>query len=135
MIASTKPEAHDRAAAVLADLTQRGFRLRARGPQLLVSPLSKLSSDDRDALRANRAELLRLLPDSRSGLEIAIERTAAELVEEAGTLASMMPLVAEIRHGERLAFLVKLAHITLRLRKVSAWLCERCDEADERSKR
>jgi hypothetical protein len=133
MIATT-PEA--RAAAVLADLTERGFTLRASGPRLLVSPISRLSGDDRAVLQANRAELIRLLPDSRSGLEVAIDRTADELLGEANTLADFAANTAgEMGRAQQLALLHRLTGITLRLRRTSTWLCERDDEADERSGR
>ena len=49
------------AAHVLAHLQAAGFRLHADGDRLTVAPASLLRDDDRDIIRAHKAELLALL--------------------------------------------------------------------------
>ena len=49
------------AAQVLAHLQAAGFRLHADGDRLTVAPASLLRDDDRDIIRAHKAELLALL--------------------------------------------------------------------------
>jgi hypothetical protein len=45
------------AAGILENLNQRGIRLVARGAQLIAQPASRLSDDDREAIRQHKAEL------------------------------------------------------------------------------
>lgn len=49
------------AAALLADLSGRGFALRADGDRVLIAPASELSPDDRTAIAAVRDDLHALL--------------------------------------------------------------------------
>jgi hypothetical protein len=49
------------AAYLIADLQARGIRLIPNPPKLAVEPASKLTDDDCAAIRAHKAELLRLL--------------------------------------------------------------------------
>jgi hypothetical protein len=48
-------------AALLDDLTRQGFVLAREGAGIRVSPASRLTPELRTAIRANRADLLRLL--------------------------------------------------------------------------
>lgn len=43
------------------DLAARGIRLAAQGDRLVARPASRLTDEDRDAIRQHRASLLRLL--------------------------------------------------------------------------
>jgi len=47
---------------LLDDLTRRGFALRAVAGSLSIVPASKLTADDRQAVRQHRADLLALVP-------------------------------------------------------------------------
>jgi hypothetical protein len=49
------------ASGLLADLTERGFTLRVAAGQLAISPASSLTQEDREVIKASRADLLILL--------------------------------------------------------------------------
>ena len=46
---------------LLASLGRQGFKLQADKGRLLIAPVSRLDSEQRAALRAHKAEILRLL--------------------------------------------------------------------------
>jgi hypothetical protein len=119
------------AVEVLAGLQRRGFTFRTSGGQLLVSPLSQLSEDDRNALRAHREAIIAMLPDTRP-LEVAISKLANEVLDDATTLADFATnLSHELHRGQQLALLHRLAGIGRRMHRTTELLCRDSDRNRE----
>jgi hypothetical protein len=103
------------AAATLADLQARGFSVRTAGGKLLVRPLSQLSEGDREALRANRAELIELVRNPPP-LEKAIAIAAAELHDSVAALEVFAVHAAgELHRPQQLRLLHRLAAFARRI--------------------
>lgn len=96
------------AAALLADLRQRGVAVRADGDRLRCRPADRLTAADVDALRALKGELLPLLRDVAS---LGADGTAGRLraLYDDLTAAERLRLADNARHGDRLAGLLLLA--------------------------
>jgi len=78
------------AQALIANLSRRGIRLIPNPPKLSVEPASKLTDQDREAIRTAKPELLALLtrgerqavmPDSRHPLVAPEVRAKIEAIE------------------------------------------------------
>ena len=92
------------AAELLADLRSRGYKLTPTAERLQVSPASKLTTDDRQAIAANRDELLALLAGE---LSARFPQDAAEPAPAA------LPVVGERWRIQQLGKVAKSIEITI----------------------
>jgi hypothetical protein len=81
------------AADLLADLSRRGFTLTAGTAGVRVSPFSRLQPEQRLAIRAHKAELLRLLAASSGEAErlLAEVRQAVAEVGQKNRVGGVVP--------------------------------------------
>lgn len=79
------------ALALLTDLTAAGFTLTADGHRLLVSPGAKLTTEQADAIRAHKPQLLALLRPIDPE-EAAQEWTADNMHDAAAFQAGLLKL-------------------------------------------
>jgi hypothetical protein len=61
------------AAALVADLQTRGVTLESRGDKLRVRPVSRLSPDELESLRAHKAEVLAVLRADRHAQAVTLD--------------------------------------------------------------
>ena len=71
---STRRASYDRAASLVESLRARGVKLRAVGDRIRYRPASALTRDDLEALRQQKAEVLRILAPEPM-LTVALDST------------------------------------------------------------
>ncbi len=82
---------------LLADLSHRGFALRTVAGKIVVTPASRLTPEDRDAIGKCRAELLKILSPCepwKASTALRLMAEADALVERLG-VSGLQPEVAD----------------------------------------
>jgi len=72
---------------ILANLTERGFRVRLDGDRILVSPVAELTNADRELIRRHKAELIEALRPRRPSVE-SVETPEKGSIDTLGTAPS-----------------------------------------------